>query len=417
MAKEAQALSRVRAVADRRLDRILARRMGRKLDPFLGFSELRRFNPLLALIPIAFMFALGAMRSQYGHIDTAWGVFPLMALVSGLNPVVGLLSGLAYGAGDLIQKFIVDDVYYESARTAGDYWGARLGYLVSYSSLIVFGLLPGILARAGSWIARALTLRTAGSKANGAELSRTASTISGAVGAAVGAVAGGALSAVAYKTLSAPAFLWRPTGDCSCYSLAQHNAMHALPGAAGAGAVGGAGAAVVEGGGPLPQVATGGPATDPPEGHAPIYQQTTNDSCAVVSVQMIHQRFTGEKVPENALRAQSHQLGSGYRQNLGHWGTSPQGVVDQLNGMGHTAKTQNMSVDEMAQALRDGKQVSVAHRTPGGGGHRVVLSGAERRGDRTILTFDDPWTGKQFRRTDKWWATQGRPNRTVVVEK
>ncbi len=239
MADQAQTLARVRAAIDRRLDRILARPIGRRLDPLLGFSDLRRFNSLVALVPITFMFVLGAMRSQYGHIDTAWGVFPLMALISGLNPLVGLLSGLAYGAGDLIQKFIVDDVYYESARTAGDYWGARLGYLVSYSSLIVFGVLPGMLARVGSRIARALTARTVASKANGAELSRTAGMVSGMVGAAVGAAAGGALSAVAYKTLSAPAFLWRPTGDCSCYALARENAMHALPGAAGAGAAGG----------------------------------------------------------------------------------------------------------------------------------------------------------------------------------
>ncbi|MEW6059457.1 MAG: papain-like cysteine protease family protein [Actinomycetota bacterium] len=416
MANQAQPLARVRAAIDRRLDRILARRTGRRLDALLGFSDLRRFNSLLALIPIAFMFVLGALRSQYGHIDTSWGVFPLMALISGLNPFVGLLSGLAFGAGDLIQKFIVDDVYYESARTAGDYWGARLGYLVSYSSLIVFGVLPGMLARVGSRIARALTVRTVASKANGAELSRTAGMVSGMVGAVVGAAAGGALSAVAYKTLSAPAFLWRPSADCSCFNLAKDNAMHAIPGASGAGAVGGAGAAVAEGGGPLPQVATGGPPRDPPKGHPTIRQQVANDSCAVVSVQMIHERFGGGTIPENALRAESHQLGSGYRR-VGGWGTSPQGVVDQLNGLGHTARQQNMSVDEMGQALRDGKQVTVAHRTPGGGGHRVILSGVEQRGDRTVLTFDDPWTGKQFQRTDKWWATQGRPDRTVVVEK
>lgn len=184
-------------------------------------------------------------------------------------------------------------------------------------------------------------------------------------------------------------------------------------------AAGGAPGAGPAGAGRMVQaVAVGGPPRDPPEGHPQVFQQNADDSCAVVSVRMIYNRATGQDVPENALRAESHQLANGYRRNGWNWGTFTGGTVDQLKGLGLDAEQKNLSVEEMQDALADGKQVTVVHLIPGGAGsHRVVLSGVEQRGERTVLTFDDPWTGKQFQRSDRWWTQQGLPAETVVVEK
>jgi hypothetical protein len=167
------------------------------------------------------------------------------------------------------------------------------------------------------------------------------------------------------------------------------------------------------------QVATGdvgGPAFDPPPGHPPIHQQVAGDSCAQVSVRMIHQRLTGNDIPENALRAQGRDMPNGYRRNARGFGTMSEGTVDHLRQLGHQAESKNMTLDQMHAALASGKQITVVHSVPGGGTHRVVLSGMEDRGGRKVLTFDDPWTGKQFRRTDVWWNSQGIPGGTVVVD-
>lgn len=163
------------------------------------------------------------------------------------------------------------------------------------------------------------------------------------------------------------------------------------------------------------QVASGGPPRDPPPGHPSIRRQDANDSCALVSIQMIHERITGDLIPQNTLRAQSHQMPNGYRNNPGKWGTSTEAAVDQLRGLGHDASKKNLTPEEMQKALDEGKQVTVSVNGPGGGAHRVLVSGIEQRGGRRVITFDDPWTGQQFQRTDVWWGTNGNPDRTIVV--
>lgn len=237
----AQLLARWRARAEERLDRIRSSRLGRRVDPYLGFSELRRFNPLLAVLPMGLLLVFGLVRSQFGHMDTVPAIFPIMALISGLNPFVGILSGLAYGAGDLLQKFVVDDVFYEGIRTAGDYWGARVGYLIAYSALILFGILPGVVSRVG----RRVAVRIVRDQRGGVGLPPPNPVVAGAhvlagiVGAVVGGVAGSLTAAFAWKGAVAPAFLLRPSADHSCYALSGTNVIEAIPTASTAGGIGG----------------------------------------------------------------------------------------------------------------------------------------------------------------------------------
>jgi hypothetical protein len=223
------------------IERLLAHPLIARLDPYLGVSELRRINPLLLLIPVGVMSFLGARTSQFGHMDTVGGIFPIISLISALNPFVGLLSGLAYAGSDFVQKFITDDVFYEGARTTGDYWGARFGYLLAYSSMIMFGLVPGIVSRIGGRIGERVVRNAATRSADVAEPTPKALRTGRVVGRVVGAAAGGLGSAVAYQVTAAPAFLARPSPDHSCYILSRSNVRNAIPGlmaAAGLGAVG-----------------------------------------------------------------------------------------------------------------------------------------------------------------------------------
>ena len=235
-------LAKLGAWMDGRLERIQGTSLGTRLDPYLGLGELRRFNPLLALIPMVVLFLLGLRRSQFGHMDTVGGIFPIMALISGLNPVTGLLSALAYGAGDLLQKFVVDDVFYEGVKTTGDYWGARLGYLIAYSSLVTFGVLPGVCSRAGRKIAVRVAAGERGGTSGGLPsppVAASASAAAAIIGSVLGGVAGALGAAFVWKAAVAPAFLLRPSPDNSCYALSGSNVIAAIPPASVAGGLGG----------------------------------------------------------------------------------------------------------------------------------------------------------------------------------
>ena len=223
------------------IERLLAHPLIARLDPVLGVSDLRRINPLLLLIPVGVMSLLGARTSQFGHMDTVGGIFPIIALISALNPFVGLLSGLAYAGTDFVQKFITDDIYYEGVRTGADFWGARFGYLLAYSSMIMFGLVPGIVSRIGGRIGERVVRNAATRSADVAEPTPKALRTGRVVGRVVGAAVGGVGSAVAYQATAAPAFLFRASPDHSCYVLSRSNVRGAIPGilvAAGLGAVG-----------------------------------------------------------------------------------------------------------------------------------------------------------------------------------
>lgn len=260
-------LDRLRAAADRRLDRMLARPLGKRLDPFLGIGDLRRRNPLLALIPMTVLFVLGVLRSEFGHMDTVPGILPIMALVSGLNPLAGILSALAYGVGDLLQKFAIDDVFYEGARTAGDYWGARIGYLIAYSSLLLFGVLPGALSRVGRRIALRVVADQRGGIGGppGPVVEAGANAVAGLIGAVLGGVAGTLGASALWRGTVAPAFFLRPSPDHSCYVLSGSNVTAAIPPASIAAGVGG-GAATLAAPGPTLFGGSAPPATGAPPG-------------------------------------------------------------------------------------------------------------------------------------------------------
>ncbi|MEX0985188.1 MAG: papain-like cysteine protease family protein [Actinomycetota bacterium] len=151
-----------------------------------------------------------------------------------------------------------------------------------------------------------------------------------------------------------------------------------------------------------------------PAGAPVIHQQRWNDSCATVTSQMIIERATGEKIPENFLRAQSHQTPNGYRR-VGNFGTNPEGVVELLEAHGLTAENQTLDLGEMREALRDGKQVSISIKVPGGN-HRVLVTKVDPSPTGgTTITFDDPATGTTRQMNDVGWQNRGNPTRTIVV--
>lgn len=243
------AIAKVRARIDRILDRMLSWRPVRRIDAFLGIGQLRRLNSLLLLVPMAVTFVMGVRTSEFGHMDTVGGIFPLMSLISVLNPFAGMAAALAFGAGDLIQKFVVDDVFYGGIKTSGDYWGARGGYALAYAALVVFGVLPGVMSRIGALVGRRAARGAAARSANGAQLSVPAELLGGVVGAALGGVAGGAIAATAFKGMVAPAFLLRPNPDHSCYTASIANVGESMPADMATAGVGGAGVTLVRGGG------------------------------------------------------------------------------------------------------------------------------------------------------------------------
>jgi hypothetical protein len=308
MVSQSGATGGLRARLESFLDRLLARPAIQRLDPYLGVSELRRINPLLALIPIGVMAALGARTSEFGHMDTVGGIFPIMSLISALNPFVGLLSGLAYGVADLLQKFIVDDIFYHGDTAGIDYWGARVGYLIAYSSMIMFGLVPGVLARIGGRVGERVVVRSAARGADVAQVSPKALRTGRMVGAAVGGIAGGVGSALAYQATAAPAFLLRATPDVSCYALSRTNVTAAIPAVTVAAGGGGAGSVSARGGGP-PWVVLATAAAGAAVSAAPSAQPTTSDafrnaaSQACMDLKIANQR--AETAARQASDAQS----------------------------------------------------------------------------------------------------------------
>ncbi len=108
-------------------------------------------------------------------------------------------------------------------------------------------------------------------------------------------------------------------------------------------------------------------------------------------------------------------------------GTSENGVLDLLNHMpGVRAEAQNLTLQEMRQAIDEGKQVLIPHNTPGGG-HIALLNNVEVRPDgRRVLIIDDPggWgpgaNAYQHQKSDTWYQNNTRTfwgeGRVIVVD-
>jgi hypothetical protein len=163
-----------------------------------------------------------------------------MPIISCVSPALGVLSTLGFAIADFIEKLLTNNIYYEGGGGGtGDYVGARIGYIFSYSMVLAWGVIPGVMSRAfQAAVQRRTQKRLERHSIGAAALPRASDKIleiaAGALGAAIGA--GG----VNYLNigLQAPAFLLRATPDFTCFNLA---VTHLTDGATTSAAAGGAG--------------------------------------------------------------------------------------------------------------------------------------------------------------------------------
>jgi hypothetical protein len=119
----------------------------RRLEWLLEIETLTKRNPVVLAISLAFVFWRGFQTTQYGHIATDHMIYPVLAIISGFNPFFGLVSGAVFGIADFAQKILWNDIYGADSRFSIDYIGAMAGYIVAYSSTMVMGVAPGMMAR------------------------------------------------------------------------------------------------------------------------------------------------------------------------------------------------------------------------------------------------------------------------------
>lgn len=232
---------------------------------------LRQFLSLPAPLVVAAalcLLAFGCTPSHFGHLAThtfrGISVYSFLSFLSTLNPLLGALAALAFGAGDLAQKLAWDDVYYHGSRTAADWAAARLGYILSYSAPLAYGILPGLLGRVGQHIGRrAFQTLPAGILPVAAP--SAGSLLGGVLGFMGGAMAGAWGAGQIVRTLEWPAFIMRPHPDLSCYEAEVGIIKSQVPQTVGATVPGTA--AVILGGmvpGPGVDASDSGPSAPPP---------------------------------------------------------------------------------------------------------------------------------------------------------
>src|ERR1700732_578475 len=125
----------------------------RRLDWLLEIERLKSLHPVFLFIAIGWAIRRGLFTTQYGHIGTDTLIYPTIATISYFNPFLGITTGIAFGIGDIVQKFFVNDIFGTNGKDA-NYYAALLGYCIAYSSLMVAGLLPGVMGRLFSLAAR-----------------------------------------------------------------------------------------------------------------------------------------------------------------------------------------------------------------------------------------------------------------------
>lgn len=240
----------------------------RKLEWLLEIESLTQRHPVLLAFSMVFLAWRGIQTTPLGHIGTDAIVYPLMGLISGFNPFLGLVCGGVYGAADLLQKLVLPDMYGARGWTDANYWGAMGGYVVAYSSLMLMGVCPGMLSRCLRAVVRGvlkkLFFQRAAASADGAvPLGEASYPLAELAAAAIGGYAGGWLimHQVAPVT-EMPAFMWRPNPDVSCHQLEIGTHLQ------GRANVGGAGSGL---GGLIP-VLTPPPQGPPPGGYGSDYE-------------------------------------------------------------------------------------------------------------------------------------------------
>ena len=197
----------------------------RRLEWLLEIESLTRRHPVGLAFSMLYVLWRGLRVTPLGHIGTDPIIYPLLGAISGFNPFLGLVCGALYGVGDLAQKFVWPDIYGARGWTDKNYWGAMGGYLVAYSSLMIMGVLPGLLSRVFRTVTRSIIrnymFRRAAASADGATpLDEGTYPLAEMLAGAAGGFAGGyyAMHQVAPYTES-PAFYWRPVPDNSCHHL------------------------------------------------------------------------------------------------------------------------------------------------------------------------------------------------------
>ena len=307
-----------------------------RLAGFMELDQLRRMKPTLLTLPMALTFILGLMQSTYGHIENTPFLFQLMPIISCFNPFLGFLSALTFSVGDFVQKLVVDDVYYSGTKTMEDFIGARVGYIIAYGSVVIYGLLPGVMARVfqrivqgrgsvsppgvSGWGINNITglghigLPGAclaalspggiprevdqGYSLNLGQLggaSAGANTLASIIAFAVGGAVGSAIAGAAAIALELPAFYLRPSVDVSCANaMIQTNLSRSIPNSALTGGVGGGATTLVR---------PPGRPDEPPKKRDEEKEEETSDSAYSIRVTVSGARIKGNGIDESVITA------------------------------------------------------------------------------------------------------------------
>jgi len=120
-----------------------------RFEPFVEFQRGRQMDRAIVFLVLIYMALLGAYPSNLGHLDTAPQIWVALPIISGFNPYLGLVSGLTFSVADWIGKFLPFESVFGADFGDGmqNFWGARIGYILAYTTLILNGMLPGVLAR------------------------------------------------------------------------------------------------------------------------------------------------------------------------------------------------------------------------------------------------------------------------------
>ncbi len=218
----------------------------RKLEWLLEIDALTKRHPVLLAFSMIFVALRGIQTTPLGHIGTDPVIYPLMGMISGFNPFLGLVCGAVYGAADLLQKLVLPDMYGARGWTDLNYWGGMIGYTVAYSSLMMMGVFPGMFSRCMRALVRIIMkkffAKRIAAMADGAvPLGAAVNPIAELAAAAIGGYAAGWLVMHQVAPVAEqPAFMWRPNPDINCHHLEVNTHLKGRADVGGAGSMVGA---------------------------------------------------------------------------------------------------------------------------------------------------------------------------------
>jgi hypothetical protein len=119
----------------------------RKIEWLMELELLTCRHPVPLALSLAYLCWRGLHPTNLGHIGTDAIVYPLLASISGFNPFLGIVCGIFFGIGDILQKLFYPDIYGARGWSDPNYWAAMGGYILAYSSVMWMGLFPGVVSR------------------------------------------------------------------------------------------------------------------------------------------------------------------------------------------------------------------------------------------------------------------------------